>query len=140
MPLKQMSFRVKPSYFERDGPVCTRSASSFCRNPLYLCTQVMWVKWWYHAMFQPFLTSVCSPFQFQGHLAENKSLNAWKIENEVKKGSNFSMWLWMVHIECKKSLELKKSLEKLNAFVKDEFSSETLTLRKRWSSLYTKCI
>ena len=28
MPLKQMSFRLKPSYFERDGPVCTRSASS----------------------------------------------------------------------------------------------------------------
>src|SRR3954469_7017115 len=35
MPLKQMSFRVKPLYFERDGPVCTRSASSFCRNPSY---------------------------------------------------------------------------------------------------------
>src|SRR3954468_4098958 len=33
MPLKQMSFRLKPSYFEKDGPVCTRSASSFCRNP-----------------------------------------------------------------------------------------------------------
>src|SRR3954467_13920761 len=41
MPLKQMSFRLKPSYFERDGPVCTRSASSFCRNPLEFCTHVM---------------------------------------------------------------------------------------------------
>src|SRR4051812_43273944 len=38
MPLKQMSFRLKPSYFERDVPVCTRSASSFCRNPLNFCT------------------------------------------------------------------------------------------------------
>ena len=56
MPLKQMSFRLKPSYFERDGPVCTRSASGFCRNPLNFCTHVM-VKWWYHAKFQPFLSS-----------------------------------------------------------------------------------
>ena len=50
----------------------------------------------------------CRAFQFQGHLAQNKSLNAWKIENEVRKGSNFIMWLWMVHIECTKSLEFKK--------------------------------
>jgi hypothetical protein len=29
---------------------------------------------------------ICSAFQFQGHLAQNKSLNAWKITNEVRKG------------------------------------------------------
>ena len=103
-----MSFRLKPLYFERDGPVCTRSASSFCRNPLNFCTHVMWVKWWYHAKFQPFLSSDCSPFQFQGHIAENKSLNTWKIPNEVKKGWNFSMWLWMLHFRCKKSLSWNK--------------------------------
>ena len=97
-----MSFRLKPLYFERDGSVCTRSTSSFCRNPLNFCTHVMWVKWWYHAKFQPFMSSGCSPFQFQGHLAENKSLNAWKIAKEARKGWNFSMWLWMVHFECKK--------------------------------------
>ena len=129
MPLEQMSSRLKPSYFERDGPVCTWSASSFCRNPLNFCTHVIWVKWWYHAKFQPFLSSFVDAFHFQGHLAQNKSLNAWKIANEVRKGSNFSMCLWMVHIEC------KKSFEKWNAFVRDEFSSKTLTLRKRWSSL-----
>ena len=100
-------FRLKPSHFERDGPVCTRSASSFCRNPLNSCAHVMWVKWRYHAKFQPFVSSDCSPFQFKGHLAENKSLNAWKIANEVRKGWNFSMWLWMLHVGCKKSLELK---------------------------------
>ena len=44
MPLEQMSFRQKRSHFERDGPVCTRSTSSFCRNPLNFCTPVMWVK------------------------------------------------------------------------------------------------
>ena len=120
-----MSFRVKPLYFERDGPVCTRSASSFCRNPLNFCTHVMWVKWWYHAKFQPFLSSGCSPFQFQGHLAENKSLYAWKIANEVTKGWNFSIWPWMVHIECKKKSWVEISVEKWNAFETDEFSSET---------------
>ena len=50
----------------------------------------------------------CSAFQFQGHLAQNKSLNAWKIANEVKKGWNYSMWLWMVHIEWKKVLSWNK--------------------------------
>ena len=99
-------FVWNPLYFERDGPVCTRSASSFCRNPLNFCAHVMWVKWWY-AKFQPILSLGCSPFQFQGHLAENKSLNAWKITNEVRKGWNFSMWLWMLHFGCKKSLESK---------------------------------
>ena len=135
-----MSFRLKPSHFERDGPVCTRSASSFCRNPLNFCTHVMWVKWWYHAKFQPFLSSGCSPFQFQGHLAKNKSLNSWKIANEVRKGWNFSMWLWMLHVRWKKKSWVEISLEKWNVFVTDEFSSETLVLWKRWSSLYTKCI
>ena len=96
MPLNHMSFRLKPSYFERDGPVCTRSASSFCRNPLNFCTHVAWVKWLYHDKFQPFLSSGCSPFQFQGHLAENKSLNARKIPNEVRKGWNYvNLACWM---------------------------------------------
>ena len=29
---------------------------------------------------------ICSAFQIQGRLAQNKSLNAWKIANEVGKG------------------------------------------------------
>ena len=48
-----MSFRPKPWYFKRDCPVCTQSASSFCRNPLYFFAYAMWVKWWYHDKFQP---------------------------------------------------------------------------------------
>ena len=134
-----MSFLLKPLYFERDGPVCTRSTSSFCRNPLNFCTHVMWVKWWYHAKFHPFLSSICSAFQFQRHLAQNKSLSVWKIANEVRKGWNFSMWLWMLHVVCKKVLSWNK-LEKWNVFVTNEFSCETLVLWKRWSSLYMKCI
>ena len=108
-----MSFRLKPLYFERDGPVCTRSASSFCRNPLNFCTHVVWVKWWYHAKFQPFLSSGCSPFQFQGHLAENKSWNAWKISNEVSKGWNFSMCLWMLHVLDAKNVLSWNKLRKM---------------------------
>ena len=134
-----MSFRLKHLYFERDGPVCTRSASSFCRNPLNFCTHVMWVKWWYYAKFQPFLSSGCSAFQFQGHLAENKSLNAWKIANEVRKGWNFSMWLWMLHLDAKKVLGWNK-LRKMKYLCNRWVSSETLVLWKRWFSLYRKCI
>ena len=37
--------------------VCTLSASSFCLNPLYFIAHAMWVKWWYHANFQPFQSS-----------------------------------------------------------------------------------
>ena len=61
------------------------------------------------AKFQTFMSSFVATFQFQGHLAQNKSLNAWKIATEVRKDSNFSMCLWMVHTEYTKSLEFKKS-------------------------------
>ena len=50
----------------------------------------------------------CSAFQLQGYLAQNKSLNAWKIANEVRKGLNFSMWIWMLHDGWKKVLSWKK--------------------------------
>ena len=135
-----MSFRPKPSYFERDCPVCTRSASSFCRDPLYFFAHAMRVKWWYHAKFQPFKSSFCSAFQFQGHLAQNKSVNSWKITNDVTKGWKLMMWLWMVHAECKKERSCNKLLKFWIAGVTNEFSYETLILRKRLSSLYTKCI
>ena len=46
-------------------------------------------------------------FSISGSLRQNKSLNAWKIENEVRKGWNFRMCLWLVHIKCTKSLEFK---------------------------------
>ena len=50
---------------------------------------------------------ICSAFQFQGHLALKKSVNAWKIPDEVRKGWKLMMWLWMVHFEHTKSLEFK---------------------------------
>ena len=49
---------------------------------------------------------ICRAFQFQGHLGQNKSVNALKIANYVTKGWKFITWLWMVHAECKKRPEL----------------------------------
>ena len=112
----------------------------FCRHPLYFFAHPMRVKWWYHAKFQPFQSSFCSDFQFHGHLAQNKSVNASKISNYVRTGWKLTMWLWMVHNECKKVRSCNKLLKFWIAGVTDEFSSETLILRKRLSSLYTKCI
>jgi hypothetical protein len=72
---------------------------------------------------------ICSAFQFQGHLAQNKPLNAWKITNEVRKGlkiddapMNGAYW-------THKKSGVKISYQKWNPFVIDEFSSETLILR-----------
>ena len=45
--------------------VCTRSASSFCRNPLNFLAHAMWVKWWYHASFLPFQSSFVVLFNFR---------------------------------------------------------------------------
>ena len=49
---------------------------------------------------------ICRAFQFQGHLDQNKSVNALKITNYVRKGWKLMLWLWMVHAKCKKHLEL----------------------------------
>ena len=49
---------------------------------------------------------ICRAFQFQGHLAQNKSVNAWKVANFVRKGWKLMTWLWMLHGWCKKRLEL----------------------------------
>ena len=58
--------------WKRWSNLCTRSTSSFCRNPFNFCTHVMWVKWWYHAKFQS--------FQLYGHLA-NEVRKCLKFKN-----------------------------------------------------------
>ena len=60
-----MSFHMKPWYFERDCPFCTRSVSNFFHNPLNFLAHAMWVKWWYHATFQPFQSSFEILFNFR---------------------------------------------------------------------------
>ena len=49
---------------------------------------------------------ICRAFQLQGHLAQNKSVNALKIANYFRKGWMLMTWLWMVHAKCKKRPEL----------------------------------
>ena len=112
----------------------------FFHNPLNFLAHAMWVKLWYYVNFQPFQSSFAMLFNFRVILDQNKSWNAWKIANEVRKGlksddvaSNGAYWM-----HKKSGVEI--SLKKWNAFVTDEFSSETLLLRKRLSILYTKCI
>ena len=46
-------------------------------------------------------------FLISGSFSSKKSVNAWKIANEVRKGWKLMMWLWMVHVERTKSVELK---------------------------------
>ena len=75
---------------------------------------------------------ICSAFQFQGHLAQNKSVNAWKIANDVRKGWKLMTWLWMVHTERKKVWK-----NEVSAFVTDEFSSEPWYF-ERDSPFYTR--
>ena len=46
-------------------------------------------------------------FSISGPFSSKKSVNAWKIANEVRKGSKLMAWLRMVHNEHTKSLESK---------------------------------
>ena len=71
--------------------------------------------------------------------SQNKSVNASKIANYVRKGWKLMTWIWIVHLNAEKVRSLNKLLKYWIAGVTDEFSSETLILRKRLSSLYTKC-
>ena len=58
-----------------------------------------------------FLEFIRSAFQFQGYLAQDKSVNAWKMANDVRKGWKFMTWLWMVHTERKKKSGVVISLK-----------------------------
>ena len=71
---------------------------------------------------------ICSAFQFQGHLAQNKSVNALKIANYVRKGWKLMTWIWIVHLNAKKVRSCTKLLKYWSAQVTDEFSSEILIL------------
>ena len=108
-----MSFRPKPWYFEIDCPVCTSSASSFCRNPLYFFAHAMWVKWWYHANFQPFLTSFVIFHAFTAFLSY-KTRKLKSISNELGKGWKLAWYHNFTHIACAKNLiGLRKKLDAL---------------------------
>ena len=103
-----MSFRPKPSYFLWDCQICTRSASSFCGNPLNFIScyvgEIMM-----SCQVTAFSEFICNAFQIQGNRAQNKWLNAWEISNEVRKGWNLMVCLWMVYIEHTQKYGVKTS-------------------------------
>ena len=130
---------MKPWYLERDCPFCTGSASSFCRNPLYILAQSMWVKLWYHANFQRIQSSFEMLFNFRvlqlKIISKCMKNNKWSqkgLKNDDV-ASNGAFW-------THKKSEVQISIKKWNPFVTDEFSDEILILWKRLFSLYTKCI
>ena len=46
-------------------------------------------------------------FSISGYYSSKKSVNAWKITNEVRKCWKLMMWLWMLHFEHRKTVEFK---------------------------------
>ena len=123
-------YSSKPLYFERDGLVCTWSASSFCRNPLYFCTHAMWVKWWYHAKFQPFQRRwvfVLNPSYYEGDAP---------VLHEVHRVYAVTLSTF-VHMLCGWNDDTMPSF---NLFRGDEFSSETPHITKEMLQFYTKSI
>ena len=63
-----------------------------------------------------------------------------RIANDIRKFWKLMTSLWMVRTQRKKKSAVVICLRKWSASLTDEFSSETLILRKRLSSLYTKCV
>ena len=82
---------------------------------------------------------ICRAFQLQGHLAQNKSVNALKIVNYVRKGWKLTTSLWMLHTERKKVWSSNK-FKKMKYPCNRRVLVRNLILRKRLSSLYTKCV
>ena len=109
-----MSFRPKPWYFERECPVCTWSASSFCHNHPYFFAHAMWVKWWYHAKFQPFSEFISSAFQFQGHLAQ-------KISKYMKNSKWYQKGLKIDDMASNGAYWMKKKVGSWNKFKKMKY-------------------
>ena len=79
-------------------------------------------------------------FNFTVISSLNKSVNDWKTANDVRTCWKLMTSLWMMHTERKIGWSSKKFKKHWSALVTDEFSSETLILRKRLSSLYTRCV
>ena len=130
---------MKPWYFERGCPFCTRSASSFWRDPLNFLAHAMWMQWWYHASFQPFQSSFEMLFNFR--VLELKTIskcmknNKWSQKGLKNEDVALNGAFW-----AQKNYGVQISSKKWKPFVTDKFPYETLILRKRLSVLYTKCI
>ena len=115
IPLYQTSFRMKPWYFERDCPFCTRSASSFCGKPLYFFAHAMWVKLWYHANLEAFQSSFQMLFNFMvlwlKIISKCMKNNKWsqkglKIDDVALNGAFWTQKNYGVQISSKNEIPL----------------------------------
>ena len=105
MPMCCDCFRLKPWYFELNGPVCEGSVSNLSSNPLKLLPRTMFVKWWQHAKSHPFWRSFELIFNSKAIKLKKYAL---KLPNEVKNVWNFSMLVWMLNVDHIKSLGRKR--------------------------------
>ena len=121
-------------------PILYPHSSTFSRNPLKFLAHGIWVKLWYHAKFQPFQSSFAVLFNFRFILPQNKSWNARKVTNEVRKGLKIDDMAFNGAYWMQKKSWVKIGLKKWNPFAIDEFSFKTVILRRRLSSFYRKCI
>ena len=62
--------------------------SSFCRDPLNFLAHAIWVKWWYHAKFQPFQSSFVLLFNFRV-IRRKKFIKCMKNSKWSYKGLKF---------------------------------------------------
>ena len=100
------------------------------QNAQFKATSSFFSTFWLHLLFFMHLLIILS----------YKTLKLKSISNELLKGWKLMTWIRIVHLNAKKVQSCNNLLKYWIAGVTDEFSSETLILRKRLSSLYTKCI
>ena len=111
----------------------------FLRNHLNFLAHAMWMKWWYHANFQPFQSSFEMLFNFRVLLLKiiSKCMKNNKWSPKGLKNDNVALnGAFWTH----KKSGVQIRFIKWNPFVTDEFPDEILILWKRLSVLYTKCI
>ena len=118
------------SYIKGDGPVCTRSASSFYRN---LSTFVHMLCGWNDDTVPSFNLLRVDEFSSK---TPHTSKEMVQLVNEVHPVFVVTLSTF-VHMLCGWNDDTMPSF---NLFRVDEFSSETPHTSERWSSLYTKCI
>ena len=126
-------------YFERDCPFCTRSASSFCRNPLnflhIICgwnddTMPTFNLFRVHLKCFSILGS-CS-FKIISKCMKNNKWSQKGLKNDDV-ALNGAFW-------AHKKSGVQIRFKKWNPFETHEFPNEILILWKRLSVLYTKRI
>ena len=100
---------MKSWSFERDCPFCTRSASNFCRNPLNFLAHAMWMKWWYHANFQPFQSSILGSYSSK-IISKCMKNNKWSQKGLKNDDVALNVEFWTQNVRSSNKFKKMKSL------------------------------